>query len=116
MGRLLAQVTFLALVVTLVASNPGPRAYQTWLQAEITGHADLGASVLDRMAGFIGSAVATRAQNTTRTNLGVASVYKTHLAGNRITAIGIAGRFLLVSQNTPEEAAGTTPRASTPSR
>lgn len=110
MGRAWGWVWFLALVVALGASNPGPRAYQGWLQDEISTHSNLGPTAVNRLAGFIEGAIAGSGQHTTRTNLGVASVYRTQVAGNRIAVAAIAGRFLLVSQSSGNPASSSAGR------
>lgn len=107
--RALAWVWFLALLAALVASNPGPRVYQLWLQDQISANAGLGASALNRLAGFIGGAVAANSRYTARSNLGIASVYTTEVDGNRISVLGLAGRFVILSQrsgNAAPSAAG----------
>lgn len=96
MQRILGWVWLLALVVVLAASNPGPRVYELWLQDQISSQADLGPSVLNRLAGFIGGAMATSSRYTVRSNLGLASVYTTDVGGNRISVLGVAGRFVIL--------------------
>ena len=98
MPRALAWVWFLALVVVLAASNPGPRVYQLWLQDQISAQAGLGSSVLNHLAGFLGGSVAAGSRYTARTNLGLASVYTTQVGGDRLSVLGIAGRFAILRQ------------------
>ncbi len=96
MRRVFAWVWFIAVMVVLALSNPGPGVYQLWLQDRIGAQAGLGAPALNHLAGFIGGAVAAAPRYTTRSDLGLASVYTTQVNGSRITVLGVAGRFVLL--------------------
>ena len=104
MPRALAWVWFLAVVVVLAASNPNPRVYQLWLQDQISAQAGLGSPVLNRLAGFLGGSVAAGSRYTARTDLGLASVYTTQVGGDRLSVLGVAGRFVILQQ---QSGAGT---------
>lgn len=98
MQRGAAWLWFLALLITLWASNPSPTAYSQWLQGEISSRSGLGHSPLARIAGVVGAAVAGSASHTRRTNLGIASLYVTRLGTDRLDVLAVASRFLVVGQ------------------
>lgn len=99
MQRVAAWLWFLALLLTLWASNPSPTAYRQWLQHEISSRSGLGNSPLGRIAGVVGAAVAGSGGHTRRTNLGIASLYMTRLGADRIDVLAVVSRFLVVAQS-----------------